>query len=107
MEAYYELTNGELIEMPPESDENVMIARAMDRALSNLVGFQRVRTHQLAIEMPGQPKNRFPDMYGITARTFGTVKGIWTICHSFRYASADVGGGGGQPWGREPSARLY
>ena len=61
-EARYELTYGELIEMPPESDENVIIARAMDRALSDLVGFQRVRTHQLAIEMPGQPKNRFPDI---------------------------------------------
>lgn len=62
MEARYELTNGELIEMPPESDENIIIARAMDRALSDLVGFRRVRTHQLAIEMPGQPKNRFPDI---------------------------------------------
>ena len=62
-DAYYELTNGELIEMPPESDENVIIARAVDRALSELVGFRRVRTHQLALEMPGQPKNRFP---GIT-----------------------------------------
>ncbi len=62
LEARYELTNGELIEMPPESDENVIIARAMDRALSDLVGFRRVRTHQLALEMPGQPKNRFPDI---------------------------------------------
>ena len=62
MEARYELTNGELIEVLPESDENVIIARAMDRALSELVGFRRVRTHQLALEMPGQPKNRFPDI---------------------------------------------
>ncbi|MEO0869085.1 MAG: Uma2 family endonuclease [Cyanobacteria bacterium J06642_11] len=62
MEARYELTNGDLIEMPPESDENIIIARAMDRALSDLVGFRRVRTHQLALEMPGQPKNRFPDI---------------------------------------------
>lgn len=61
-DGFYELTNGELIEMPPESDENVIIARAMDRALSELVGFRRVRTHQLALEMPGQPKNRFPDI---------------------------------------------
>ncbi len=59
---YYELTNGELIEVPPESDENVIISRALDRALSEIVGFRRVRTHQLALEMPGQPKNRFPDI---------------------------------------------
>ena len=59
---HYELTNGELLEMPPESDENVIIARAIDRALSDIVGFRRVRTHQLALETPGQPKNRYPDI---------------------------------------------
>ena len=58
----YELTYGDLIEVPPESNENVLISRALDRALSNLVGFRRVRTHQLAIEVMGQPKNRFPDL---------------------------------------------
>ena len=58
----YELTYGDLIEVPLESDENVLISRALDRALSALVGFRRVRTHQLAIEVMGQPKNRFPDL---------------------------------------------
>jgi Uma2 family endonuclease len=58
----YELTYGDLIEVPPESDENVLISRAIDRALSEIVGFRRVRTHQLAIELLGQPKNRFPDL---------------------------------------------
>jgi Uma2 family endonuclease len=58
----YELTNGELVAMQPESDENVVIAKAMDRALSEIVGYRLVRSHQLAIEMPGQPKNRFPDI---------------------------------------------
>ncbi len=58
----YELTYGDLIEVPPESDENVLISRALDRAFSEIVGFQRVRTHQLAIEVLGQPKNRFPDL---------------------------------------------
>jgi Uma2 family endonuclease len=58
----YELTYGDLIEVPPESDENVLISRALDRALSEIVGFRRVRTHQLAIELLGQPKNRFPDL---------------------------------------------
>ncbi len=62
LDSRYELTYGDLIEVPPESDENVLISRAIDRALSELVGFRRVRTHQLAIELPGQPKNRFPDL---------------------------------------------
>ncbi|NJL46539.1 MAG: Uma2 family endonuclease [Leptolyngbyaceae cyanobacterium SM2_5_2] len=61
-DSYYELTNGELIQVPPESDENVIISRTLDRLLSERVGFRRVRTHQLALEMPGQPKNRFPDI---------------------------------------------
>ncbi|MEM0982050.1 MAG: hypothetical protein AAGH78_17490 [Cyanobacteria bacterium P01_H01_bin.58] len=56
------LTYGLLIEAPPESDENVLISRALDQALSEIVGFQRVCTHQLAIELRGQPKNRFPDL---------------------------------------------
>jgi len=58
----YELTNGDLIEVPPESDENVIISRVLDRAFSEIVGFRRVRCHQLALEMPGQPQNRFPDL---------------------------------------------
>jgi Uma2 family endonuclease len=58
----YELTYGELVEVPPESDENVLISRALDRVFSEIVGFRRVRTHQLAIELPGQPKNRYPDV---------------------------------------------
>lgn len=62
IEGRCELTNGVLIPVPPESDDNVVVARAMDRALSEIVGFRRVRAHQLAIEMPGQPKNRFPDI---------------------------------------------
>ncbi len=58
----YELIYGDLIEVPPASDEHVLISRALDRALSEIVGFQRVITHQLAIEVLGQPKNRFPDL---------------------------------------------
>jgi Uma2 family endonuclease len=58
----YELTYEELVEVPPESDENVLISRALDRVFSEIVGFRRVRTHQLAIELPGQPKNRYPDV---------------------------------------------
>lgn len=72
----YELTNGELVEVPPESDENVIMARAMDRALSDIVGFRRVRTHQLALEMPGQPKNRFPDITVLRPEHPEQLKGL-------------------------------
>lgn len=46
----YELTYGKLIEVPPESDENVLILRALDRALSEIVGFQRVRPISLPLK---------------------------------------------------------
>ncbi|MEB3211993.1 MAG: Uma2 family endonuclease [Leptolyngbyaceae bacterium] len=62
LEVRYELTNGELIEMPPETYGNLVIARFLDRVLSEIVGFQHVCTHQVVLEMPGQPKNRFPDL---------------------------------------------
>lgn len=62
IEARCELTNGELIEVPPESDGNLVIAQFLNRVLSEIVGFRRVRTHAIALEMPGQPKNRFPDL---------------------------------------------
>lgn len=61
-EAYYELTNGELIEMPPESDDNLYRAMKLYEALKSLVGMRRIRLQGLALAMFGQPKNRYPDL---------------------------------------------
>ena len=58
----YELTNGELIEVPPEDIGNILTAMNLQDALRALVGSNRVIGHGLALEMPGQPKNRFPDL---------------------------------------------
>ncbi|MGD1856373.1 MAG: Uma2 family endonuclease [Leptolyngbyaceae cyanobacterium] len=62
MEAQYELTNGELIEMPPESDDNLYRAIKLYEALKALVGMRQIRLQGLALAMPGQPKNRYPDL---------------------------------------------
>lgn len=62
MEAYYELTNGELIEMPPESDDNLYRAIKLYEALKALVRMRQIRLQGLALAMPGQPKNRYPDL---------------------------------------------
>lgn len=58
----YELTNGELIEVPPESYENLYRALRLYEALKSLVGMEQLCLQGLAVAMPGQPKNRFPDL---------------------------------------------
>ena len=61
-DAYYELTNGELVQMPPESDDNLYRAMQLYEALKALVGMRQIRLQGLALAMPGQPKNRYPDL---------------------------------------------
>jgi Uma2 family endonuclease len=58
----YELFNGELIEVPPESGFNVEIATCLLLQFAHLVGYQRVRGHGLELEVRGEPRNRFPDL---------------------------------------------
>jgi Uma2 family endonuclease len=61
-DAYYELTYGELVEMPPESYENLRRALQLYDQLRTLVDSQQVCPQGLAIAVPGQPKNRYPDL---------------------------------------------
>ncbi|NJL36013.1 MAG: Uma2 family endonuclease [Leptolyngbyaceae cyanobacterium RM2_2_4] len=58
----YELFNGELIEVPPESGLNVEIANFIFSSLFSIVGHRRLRGHGLEIEVRGEPKNRYPDL---------------------------------------------
>ncbi|MGF1516967.1 MAG: Uma2 family endonuclease [Nodosilinea sp.] len=61
-ENFYELFNGELIEVPPESGRNVQIANRLFLIFALLVGTDRVRGHGLELEVRGEPKNRYPDL---------------------------------------------
>ncbi|EGJ30565.1 hypothetical protein LYNGBM3L_49440 [Moorena producens 3L] len=61
-ENFYELFNGELIEMPPESGVNVEIATFLLIRFALLVGHRRVRGQGLELEVRGEPKNRYPDL---------------------------------------------
>ena len=61
-EKLYELFNGELIEMPPESGFNVEIATFLLIKFALLVGHRRVRGQGLELEVRGEPKNRYPDL---------------------------------------------
>jgi len=58
----YELFNGELIELPPESGKNVGIAGFLFMQFALLLGHLRVRGHGLELEVRGEPRNRFPDL---------------------------------------------
>ena len=58
----YELFNGELIEMPPESGINVQIATFLLIQFVSLLGYKRVRGNGLELEVRGEPRNRYPDL---------------------------------------------
>jgi Uma2 family endonuclease len=57
----YELFNGELIELPPESGENSGILSFVHFQLVLLIGHRRVRWG-VELEVWGEPKNRYPDL---------------------------------------------
>ena len=61
-EKLYELFNGELIEVPPESGVNVQIANRLFLIFALLLGTDRVRGHGLELEVNGEPRNRYPDL---------------------------------------------
>lgn len=58
----YELFNGELVELPPESGENVGISNFLFLQFAAIVGHLKVRGHGLELEVRGEPKNRYPDL---------------------------------------------
>ncbi len=58
----YELFNGELIEVPPESGINVQIANRIFLVFALMLGTDRVRGHGLELEVNGEPRNRYPDL---------------------------------------------
>jgi Uma2 family endonuclease len=62
LEGYYELTYGEMVEMPPESDQNLYRAMNLYEALKDCVDRRQIRLQGLALAVSGQPKNRYPDL---------------------------------------------
>ncbi|WP_107667165.1 Uma2 family endonuclease [Cyanothece sp. BG0011] len=59
---WYELFNGELIEIPPESGINVQIANRLFLIFALLLGTDQVRGQGLELEVRGEPRNRYPDL---------------------------------------------
>ncbi len=61
-EKLYELFNGELIEVPPESGRNTAIAVFLLLKFAVIVSHARVRPNGLELEVRGEPRNRYPDL---------------------------------------------
>ncbi len=61
-ETLCELFNGELVPVPPESGQNVVIVDFLFLCLARLVDFRQVRRHGLELEVRGEPRNRYPDL---------------------------------------------
>ncbi|NEP00558.1 MAG: Uma2 family endonuclease [Symploca sp. SIO2E9] len=65
----YELVDGELVEVPPESELNLFIATVLGRKLEAFVTMRQVKLHSLELAVPaiaGMPLNRQPDLTVIT-----------------------------------------
>jgi Uma2 family endonuclease len=58
----YELFNGELVQVPPESGFNIGIANFLFTYFLPIVGYLRARGHGLELEVNGEPRNRYPDL---------------------------------------------
>jgi len=58
----YELYDGELIPVPPETDNNDWIAVWLMYKLARFVNPRLVRCHTCELQVIGKPQNRFPDL---------------------------------------------
>jgi Uma2 family endonuclease len=75
----YELFNGELVEVPPESGFNIGIANFLLASFLSIVGYLRVRGHGLELEVNGEPRNRYPDLTIIKAEHIEQLRSRNTV----------------------------
>ena len=58
----YELSNGELIPMPPESEENGWIADWLRDEFTQFIKRRLVKVNRYELQVLGKTQNRFPDL---------------------------------------------
>jgi Uma2 family endonuclease len=75
----YELFNGELVQVPPESGFNIGIATNLLIYFAQMFGHLRVRGHGLELEVNGEPRNRYPDLTIIKAEHIEQLRSRNTI----------------------------
>lgn len=64
---HYELVDGRLLELPPESEPNTSLANFLFLQLVNAgISFRQIQPHacelQVPVLQPGDPANRYPDL---------------------------------------------
>ncbi|ACB50941.1 hypothetical protein cce_1591 [Crocosphaera subtropica ATCC 51142] len=77
---WYELFNGELIEMPPESGINVQIGIFLILQFSRFIDYRQIRGQGLELEVRGEPRNRYPDLTIIREEHINLLAKRNTIC---------------------------
>ncbi len=75
----YELFNGELVEVPPESGFNSGIATKLLIHFAQIIDYLRVRGHGLELEVNGEPRNRYPDLTIIKAEHIEQLRSRNTV----------------------------
>jgi Uma2 family endonuclease len=75
----YELFNGKLVQVPPESGFNIGIANFLLTFFLPIAGYLRVRGHGLELEVNGEPRNRYPDFTIIKAKHIEQLRSRNTI----------------------------
>ncbi|NET34851.1 MAG: Uma2 family endonuclease [Cyanothece sp. SIO1E1] len=76
----YELVDGELIALPPESGLNDAIATWLLVQLIQVVGdYRLVRKHSCEVQVPGNPPNRWPDLVVLRAEHLPLIEKRLTI----------------------------
>ncbi|NEP62686.1 MAG: Uma2 family endonuclease [Symploca sp. SIO2G7] len=58
----YELLNGELVKVPPESEPNSWMTTWLRDELVELIKRRLIKTHDCELQVPGNPQNRYPDL---------------------------------------------
>ncbi|NEP54733.1 MAG: Uma2 family endonuclease [Moorea sp. SIO3C2] len=62
----YELVDGELVKLPPESESNSWRAMWLMYQLAQHINPRLIRIHDCELQVPGNPQNRYPDLVVIT-----------------------------------------
>ena len=75
----YELFNGELAPVPPESEENEWKTTWLRDELVQLIDRRLVKCHCCELQVIGNPQNRYPDLVILRERHLNQVKKRLTI----------------------------
>ena len=76
-----EFIDGELVELPPESEPNDWIAQELFWLLANTGSIPRrlIRPHSCEIEVIGKPRTRYPDLVILQEEHLGLTQKRFTI----------------------------